>query len=102
MTKASSWKKKFCSTSARGARTNRRETRSLCRQQIGSLPDCLPPRFPLPSCAVAMPKDNVNERIVSAPQVEDDASFELKLRPQRSQEFIGQAKVKENMAVAIG
>jgi Holliday junction DNA helicase RuvB len=33
--------------------------------------------------------------------VEDDASFELKLRPRRLQEFIGQQKVKENLAVAI-
>jgi len=33
--------------------------------------------------------------------VEDDSSFELKLRPQRLGEFIGQAKVKENLAVAI-
>jgi Holliday junction DNA helicase RuvB len=41
------------------------------------------------------------DRIVSAAAVDDDASFELKLRPQRLQEFIGQAKVKENLAVAI-
>ena len=41
------------------------------------------------------------ERIVSAAPVEDDSSFELKLRPQRLAEFIGQAKVKENLAVAI-
>ena len=33
--------------------------------------------------------------------MEDDSSFELKLRPQRLGEFIGQAKVKENLAVAI-
>ena len=50
---------------------------------------------------MATPKDNLNERIVSSAQVEDDASFELKLRPQRLQEFIGQAKVKENLAVAV-
>ena len=36
-----------------------------------------------------------------AAPVEDDSSFELKLRPQRLGEFIGQAKVKENLAVAI-
>jgi holliday junction DNA helicase RuvB len=42
-----------------------------------------------------------HERIVSAGVVEDDASFELKLRPRRLQEFIGQQKVKENLAVAI-
>ena len=41
------------------------------------------------------------ERLVSAVPVEDDASFELKLRPQRLKEFIGQNKVKENLAVAI-
>jgi Holliday junction DNA helicase RuvB len=33
--------------------------------------------------------------------VGDDSSFELKLRPQRLVEFIGQNKVKENLAVAI-
>jgi Holliday junction DNA helicase RuvB len=41
------------------------------------------------------------ERLVSAAPVEDDSSFELKLRPQRLAEFIGQTKVKENLAVAI-
>ncbi len=41
------------------------------------------------------------ERVVSSAVVEDDASFELKLRPERLQEFIGQAKVKENLTVAI-
>ena len=41
------------------------------------------------------------ERLVSAAPVEDDSSFELKLRPQRLVEFIGQKKVKENLAVAI-
>ena len=46
-----------------------------------------------------LPQDR--ERLVSAAPVEDDSSFELKLRPQRLGEFIGQAKVKENLAVAI-
>src|SRR5947209_16051363 len=41
------------------------------------------------------------DRVVSAAPVEDDSSFELKLRPQRLAEFIGQPKVKENLAVAI-
>jgi Holliday junction DNA helicase RuvB len=51
---------------------------------------------------VPEPKDiATRERIVSAAPVEDDASFELKLRPRRLQEFIGQSKVKENLAVAI-
>jgi Holliday junction DNA helicase RuvB len=41
------------------------------------------------------------ERLVSAVQADDDASFELKLRPRLLREFIGQKKVKENLAVAI-
>jgi Holliday junction DNA helicase RuvB len=45
--------------------------------------------------------DEKRERIVSAAPVEDDSSFELKLRPQKLIEFIGQSKVKENLAVAI-
>jgi len=44
---------------------------------------------------------DLKDRLVSAAPVEDDSSFELKLRPQRLAEFIGQAKVKENLAVAI-
>jgi len=52
--------------------------------------------------SVPLPKDNPDrERIVSAIPVEDDASFELKLRPQFLREFIGQKKVKENLEVAI-
>jgi Holliday junction DNA helicase RuvB len=52
---------------------------------------------------VASLKDNLNvrERVVSAAAVEDDSCFELKLRPQRLAEFIGQPKVKENLSVAI-
>ncbi len=45
--------------------------------------------------------DPERERIVSAAPVEDDASFELKLRPQRLKEYIGQSKAKENLMVAI-
>src|SRR5271169_527139 len=41
------------------------------------------------------------DRIVSAVPVDDDSSFELKLRPQRLREFIGQKKVKDNLEVAI-
>jgi len=44
---------------------------------------------------------NLKERLVSAAPVEDDSSFELKLRPQRLAEFIGQDKLKENLAIAI-
>jgi holliday junction DNA helicase RuvB len=44
---------------------------------------------------------HLKDRLVSAAPVEDDSSFELKLRPQKLVEFIGQDKVKENLAVAI-
>jgi holliday junction DNA helicase RuvB len=52
---------------------------------------------------VALANNNaaLKERLVSAVPVEDDSSFELKLRPQRLGEFIGQNKVKENLSVAI-
>ncbi|MBV9610260.1 MAG: AAA family ATPase, partial [Acidobacteria bacterium] len=39
--------------------------------------------------------------MVTATVLDDDASFELKLRPRRLQEFIGQQKVKDNLQVAI-
>ena len=41
------------------------------------------------------------ERMVAAIPVEDDLSFEGKLRPQLLREFIGQPKIKEILAVAI-
>lgn len=44
---------------------------------------------------------DLNDRIISAAVADDEASFELKLRPKRLCEFIGQNKIKENLAVAI-
>ncbi len=41
------------------------------------------------------------ERLVSAGRVDDDAAFELKLRPSRLNEFIGQMKAKEQLAIAL-
>src|ERR1700740_3352563 len=41
------------------------------------------------------------ERLVSAGKVEDDAAFELKLRPSKLSEFIGQTKAKEQLAIAL-
>jgi len=43
----------------------------------------------------------LKDRLVSAAPVEDDSSFELNLRPQKLSEFIGQDKLKENLAIAI-
>src|SRR4029077_16778246 len=47
------------------------------------------------------PIDKDKDRLVSAVQAEDDASYELKLRPRYLREFIGQKKVKENLSVAV-
>jgi Holliday junction DNA helicase RuvB len=41
------------------------------------------------------------ERLVSAGKVDEDAAFELKLRPNRLNEFIGQQKAKEQLAIAL-
>ena len=41
------------------------------------------------------------ERLVSAARSDDESSFELKLRPRRLQEFIGQTKAKEQLAIAL-
>ncbi len=42
------------------------------------------------------------ERLVSAaPTLDDDAAFELKLRPQKLSEFIGQTKAKQQLAIAL-
>jgi Holliday junction DNA helicase RuvB len=62
-------------------------------------------QFALPSPIVSAsehkPIDKDKDRLVSAVQAEDDASYELKLRPRYLREFIGQKKVKENLSVAV-
>ena len=55
---------------------------------------------------MATAKNNINlshapERLVSAAASGEDSTFELKLRPQKLKEFIGQEKIKENLTVAI-
>ncbi len=45
--------------------------------------------------------DSDPERLVSAVKGEEDNSFELKLRPRRLGEFIGQTKAKEQLAIAL-
>ncbi len=41
------------------------------------------------------------ERLVNANRSSEEDSFELKLRPRRLQEFIGQTKAKEQLAIAL-
>jgi len=43
----------------------------------------------------------LDRRIVSAAPLEDEAQFEAGLRPRRLADFTGQAKLKENLAIAI-
>lgn len=57
--------------------------------------------FTIQPVASAKNTPQVSRQLVSAAPVDDDSSFELKLRPQRLNEFIGQHKVKENLSVAI-
>jgi holliday junction DNA helicase RuvB len=42
-----------------------------------------------------------NPRIVAATAQDDDVQFEIGLRPRRLDDFIGQAKLKENLSIAI-
>ncbi|MBI2818947.1 MAG: Holliday junction branch migration DNA helicase RuvB [Acidobacteria bacterium] len=46
-------------------------------------------------------KSKENERIVSASVLPEERSFEYSLRPKRLSEYIGQQKVKDNLAIAI-
>src|ERR1700761_2877316 len=46
-------------------------------------------------------KSAAAERLVSAGRVDDDDVVELKLRPKRLSEFIGQTKAKEQLAIAL-
>ncbi len=49
-----------------------------------------------------MPRKDPNaERLISATRSEEEDSFELKLRPRRLHEFIGQSKAKEQLAIAL-
>lgn len=46
-------------------------------------------------------KDPNAERLISATRSEEEDSFELKLRPHKLSEFIGQSKAKEQLAIAL-
>src|SRR5262252_6862539 len=58
-------------------------------------------RFTIAQVAAPDQKEINKDRLVSAALAEEDASFELKLRPRFLREFIGQKKVKDNLAVAV-
>src|SRR5579875_1286697 len=45
-------------------------------------------------------KEN-HDRLISAVRSDDETTFELRLRPRRLQEFIGQTKAKEQLAIAL-
>jgi Holliday junction DNA helicase RuvB len=48
-----------------------------------------------------MARQQNSERLISAARAEEEDPFELKLRPNRLQEFIGQSKAKEQLAIAL-
>jgi Holliday junction DNA helicase RuvB len=81
----------------------RRKTSSILKENDGAFRSPLleKVRVTIRPVIPANPDPVVKERLVSAAPVEDDSTFELKLRPQKLNEFIGQQKVKENLAVAI-
>src|SRR6202012_81097 len=64
---------------------------------------------PSPSMDISKGKSKIDlnrasgeaERRVSAGKLDDDAAFELKLRPTRLREFVGQEKAKEQLAIAL-
>ncbi len=58
------------------------------------------PRKPHPKSAVPVRTPEA-DRLVAATRVDDDQAFELKLRPTRLAEFIGQTKAKEQLAIAL-
>jgi Holliday junction resolvasome RuvABC ATP-dependent DNA helicase subunit len=58
------------------------------------------PRKPHPKPALPV-RTSEADRLVAATRVDDDSAFELKLRPTRLAEFIGQEKAKEQLAIAL-
>ena len=66
---------------------------------------CFASGFALPSPLVDIHKNRPgsaeSERLVSAGRADEDAAFELKLRPTRLREFVGQEKAKEQLAIAL-
>jgi holliday junction DNA helicase RuvB len=56
---------------------------------------------PIDTLRIVKRSDNDPERLVSATRGEEDSPFELKLRPRRLAEFIGQNKAKELLAIAL-
>jgi Holliday junction DNA helicase RuvB len=48
-----------------------------------------------------MAKKENPERLISADRAEEESTFELKLRPRKLSEFIGQTKAKEQLAIAL-
>jgi Holliday junction DNA helicase RuvB len=67
----------------------------------GVTPQPNPKLSPKPSASAGRAGAADAERLVSAGAVDDDSTFELKLRPRWLREFIGQEKAKEQLAIAL-
>jgi Holliday junction DNA helicase RuvB len=48
-----------------------------------------------------MIEDRLGQRIISGAAAEEDLRMDANVRPQRLSEYIGQKRVKENIAIAI-
>src|SRR5580765_5695508 len=72
-----------------------------CREYVNSIASLRLSLYHRLNVATLKNTPQLKDRLVSAAPVEDDSSFELNLRPQKLSEFIGQDKLKENLAIAI-
>jgi holliday junction DNA helicase RuvB len=64
-------------------------------------PSLLCSLFSVPCTLLVMARNEDPERLVSAARSDDENSFELKLRPRRLREFIGQSKAKQQLEIAL-
>ncbi len=86
---------------------------TFLQKPLSTLHDCFDTSFALSSPEMdfeqkrkiglsnTAPRSTEAERLVSAGRLDDDDAVELKLRPKRLAEFIGQTKAKEQLAIAL-
>jgi Holliday junction DNA helicase RuvB len=74
---------------------------ALCAASGFALPSPVVDLSSKPNSRTSGKPDLDPDRIVSAARVDDDEAFDLKLRPTRLSEFIGQTKAKEQLSIAL-
>jgi Holliday junction DNA helicase RuvB len=79
-----------------------RKTITFASETVFAVPSALVDSFKnKPKIDLNQARSTEAERLVSAGKADDDDAFELKLRPTRLAEFIGQEKAKEQLAIAL-